>query len=119
MTETALNWRKSTYSGNDNDACVEVADNVAGVHVRDTKDHARGEVMAAPAAWAAFTAYAAAQSPWRKSTYSGPENDNCVEVADDLARVHVRDTKDHAKGELTAAPAAWAAFTGFVAAQAR
>lgn len=78
MTETALNWRKSTYSGNDNDACVEVADNVAGVHVRDTKDHARGEVMAAPAAWAAFTAYEVAQSPWRKSTYSGPENDNCA-----------------------------------------
>ncbi|MER8231041.1 DUF397 domain-containing protein [Streptomyces sp. NPDC094049] len=55
---------------------------------------------------------------WHKSTYSG-DDDNCVEVADNLARVHVRDTKDHAKGELAAAPAAWAAFTGFVAAQAR
>ncbi|MER8231042.1 DUF397 domain-containing protein [Streptomyces sp. NPDC094049] len=40
-------------------------------------------------------------------------------MADDLARVRVRDTKDHAQGELTAAPAAWVAFTGFVVAQAR
>ncbi|MFJ2936346.1 DUF397 domain-containing protein [Streptomyces sp. NPDC087219] len=36
-----------------------------------------------------------------------------VRRADNLSRVRVRDTKDHAKGELTAAPAAWAAFTAF------
>ncbi|MFD4106299.1 DUF397 domain-containing protein [Streptomyces sp. NPDC058650] len=34
-------------------------------------------------------------------------------VADNLPRVRVRDTKDHSKGELTAAPTAWAAFTAF------
>ncbi len=28
MTETSPNWHKSTYSGNTNDACVEVADNL-------------------------------------------------------------------------------------------
>jgi hypothetical protein len=51
---------------------------------------------------------------WRTSTYSG-DNDNCVEVADNTPRiVHIRDTKDHAQGELTVAPAAWAAFTAFV-----
>ncbi|MEW1903711.1 DUF397 domain-containing protein [Streptomyces sp. NPDC086147] len=49
---------------------------------------------------------------WHKSTYSG-NNDNCVEVADNLPLVHVRDTKDHARGELTATPAAWSAFTAF------
>ncbi|MFE0773799.1 DUF397 domain-containing protein [Streptomyces sp. NPDC058861] len=49
---------------------------------------------------------------WHKSTYSG-NNDNCVEVADNLPLVHVRDTKDHARGELTASPAAWSAFTAF------
>ncbi|MFB7588017.1 DUF397 domain-containing protein [Streptomyces sp. NPDC056169] len=50
---------------------------------------------------------------WRKSTYSG-NNDNCVEVADNAPSVvRVRDTKDHAKGELTAAPGAWVAFTAF------
>ncbi|RSS55181.1 DUF397 domain-containing protein [Streptomyces sp. WAC01280] len=50
---------------------------------------------------------------WHKSTYSG-DNDNCVEVADNLPRILVRDTKDHAQGELTATPAAWAAFTAYV-----
>ncbi|MEV7673542.1 MULTISPECIES: DUF397 domain-containing protein [unclassified Streptomyces] len=49
---------------------------------------------------------------WHKSTYSG-DNDNCVEVADNLPLVRVRDTKDHARGELTATPAAWSAFTAF------
>ncbi|MFJ5140958.1 DUF397 domain-containing protein [Streptomyces sp. NPDC088707] len=58
MTETLPNWHKSTYSGNDNDACIEVADNLSRVRVRDTKDRARGELTAAPAAWAAFTAFA-------------------------------------------------------------
>ncbi|MFB6838158.1 DUF397 domain-containing protein [Streptomyces sp. NPDC056361] len=50
---------------------------------------------------------------WHKSTYSG-DNDNCIEVADDAPSVvRVRDTKDHAKGELTATPAAWSAFARF------
>ncbi|MFE2562027.1 DUF397 domain-containing protein [Streptomyces sp. NPDC059352] len=50
---------------------------------------------------------------WHKSTYSG-NNDNCVEVADNApSLVRVRDTKDHTQGELTATPAAWAAFTAF------
>ncbi|MFE3071993.1 DUF397 domain-containing protein [Streptomyces sp. NPDC059247] len=60
MTETALNWRKSTHSGPDNDACIEVADNCARVHVRDTKDRTAGELTATPAAWSAFTVFAAA-----------------------------------------------------------
>ncbi|MET9728290.1 DUF397 domain-containing protein [Streptomyces zaomyceticus] len=59
MTETSPNWHTSTYSGADNDACIEVADNAPSViRVRDTKDHAKGELTAAPAAWAAFTAFA-------------------------------------------------------------
>ncbi|MFB7393169.1 DUF397 domain-containing protein [Streptomyces sp. NPDC056191] len=59
MTETSPNWHTSTYSGNDNDACIEVADNAPGViRVRDTKDRARGELAATPAAWTAFTAFA-------------------------------------------------------------
>ncbi|MFE6710272.1 DUF397 domain-containing protein [Streptomyces sp. NPDC057695] len=56
MTEP--NWHKSTYSG-DNDNCIEVADNAPSViRVRDTKDHAKGELTATPAAWTAFTAFA-------------------------------------------------------------
>ncbi|KQX59424.1 MULTISPECIES: DUF397 domain-containing protein [unclassified Streptomyces] len=53
---------------------------------------------------------------WHKSTYSG-DNDNCIEVADNLPRVRVRDTKDHAQGELTVTPAAWSAFTAYARAQ--
>ncbi|MFE2016066.1 DUF397 domain-containing protein [Streptomyces sp. NPDC059491] len=53
------------------------------------------------------------ESNWHKSTYSG-DNDNCIEVADNLPGVVlVRDTKDHTRGELTATPAAWSAFTVF------
>ncbi|MGW4053616.1 DUF397 domain-containing protein [Streptomyces sp. NPDC004779] len=59
MTETSLNWHKSTYSGADSDNCVEIADNAPDViRVRDTKDHARGELTATPTAWTAFTAFA-------------------------------------------------------------
>ncbi|MFI9292605.1 DUF397 domain-containing protein [Streptomyces gardneri] len=58
MTEPTPNWHKSTYSGADNDACIEVADNLPRVLVRDTKDHAKGELTATPGAWAAFTAFA-------------------------------------------------------------
>lgn len=46
---------------------------------------------------------------WRKSSYSGEPNNECVEVR--LApTVGVRDTKDRASGQLTLSPAAWAAF---------
>ncbi|MFF0486999.1 DUF397 domain-containing protein [Streptomyces sp. NPDC004435] len=59
MTEPSPNWHKSTYSGNTNDSCVEIADNAPDViRVRDTKDHARGELTATPTAWTAFTAFA-------------------------------------------------------------
>ncbi|MFF4298073.1 DUF397 domain-containing protein [Streptomyces vinaceus] len=50
----APNWHKSTYSGNTNDACIEVADNAPSVRVRDTKDYGKGELTASPAAWSAF-----------------------------------------------------------------
>ncbi|MFF8838664.1 DUF397 domain-containing protein [Streptomyces sp. NPDC015130] len=62
MTETSPNWHKSTYSGNDNDACVEVADNLPRVLVRDSKDRDRGELVVGPAAWGAFTASVRAAS---------------------------------------------------------
>ncbi|MFI6639560.1 DUF397 domain-containing protein [Streptomyces sp. NPDC050504] len=47
-------YRKSTYSGNENDACVEVADNMPRILVRDTKDHGAGRLEISPAAWTAF-----------------------------------------------------------------
>ena len=48
---------------------------------------------------------------WRKSTRSGSNAGNCVEVADNLpGRVLVRDTKDRDGGTLAFEPAAWAVF---------
>lgn len=48
---------------------------------------------------------------WRKSTRSGSNGGNCVEVADNLpGTVLVRDTKDRDGGTLTFRPEAWAGF---------
>ena len=79
--EVAYAWRKSSYSGSDGGDCVEVA-------------------------------YA-----WRKSSYSGSEGGACVEVAACPAAVHVRDSKDPDGPLLTLTPAAWSAFAAFAAAQ--
>jgi hypothetical protein len=52
------------------------------------------------------------QSPalaWRKSTYSGGQND-CVEVADGLPVVPVRDSKAPAGPALVFPAGAWSAF---------
>lgn len=52
---TDLCWRKSTYSGDAQGECVEVA--VAGVvGVRDTKDRDGGQLAVPAAGWAAFVA---------------------------------------------------------------
>ncbi|MGW7204246.1 DUF397 domain-containing protein [Streptomyces sp. NPDC054837] len=47
---------------------------------------------------------------WFKSSYSGSEGGNCVEVATQPTAVHVRDSKNPAGPQLTVAPDAWAAF---------
>lgn len=47
-------WRKSSYSGGDNE-CIEVAAVVSGVvAVRDSKDSAGPMLAFAPQAWRAF-----------------------------------------------------------------
>lgn len=51
---------------------------------------------------------------WRKSSYSGNEDSYCVEVAEFLKLVGVRDSKDRAHAQLAFAPGAWSAFLGFV-----
>ncbi|MEC3979219.1 DUF397 domain-containing protein [Amycolatopsis sp. H20-H5] len=51
------------------------------------------------------------EGAWRKSRRSQNGN-NCVEVALDLPRVGVRDTKDRTGGELTVGSRGWAAFVG-------
>lgn len=52
---------------------------------------------------------------WFKSSYSGSEGGNCVEVAAHPAAVHVRDSKVTGGPVLTVAPGAWASFVSAAA----
>ncbi|TXS13486.1 DUF397 domain-containing protein [Streptomyces sp. adm13(2018)] len=54
---------------------------------------------------------------WFKSSYSGGEGGQCVEVATDAGAVHVRDSKDVARPALTVSPDAWAGFVGLASAE--
>jgi hypothetical protein len=47
---------------------------------------------------------------WRKSSYSGANGGNCVEVADGPGAVLVRDSKNPDGPRLAFVPAAWQAF---------
>lgn len=51
-------------------------------------------------------------SRWRKSSRSGPNNGNCVEVGftADGAVTGVRDTKDRSHGTLSVSADAWTTF---------
>jgi hypothetical protein len=76
---TALNWFKSSYSGDEGGQCLEVA------------------------------------YDWQKSSYSGSEGGACVEIAAHPAAVHVRDSKDIEGPTFTVAPTAWSAFAAYAA----
>ncbi|MCP9212454.1 DUF397 domain-containing protein [Streptomyces cucumeris] len=52
----------------------------------------------------------AAEGDWFKSSYSGSEGDNCVEVAIRPDAVHIRDSKDTTTGTLAVTHDAWTAF---------
>ncbi|MFE1990655.1 DUF397 domain-containing protein [Streptomyces parvulus] len=50
---------------------------------------------------------------WYKSSYSGSDGGNCVEVATEPTAIHIRDSKtspDDTNPHLTVAPTAWSAF---------
>ena len=51
---------------------------------------------------------------WRKSTFSGGNGSNCVEVGGSGPAVMVRDTKDRAGAVLTVGPDAWRAFAAAI-----
>jgi Domain of unknown function (DUF397) len=51
---------------------------------------------------------------WRKSSYSGGQGGNCVEVADHGNRVLVRDTKNSTSTTLRFTPDAWRRFANQV-----
>ncbi|MBO8201455.1 DUF397 domain-containing protein [Streptomyces smyrnaeus] len=52
-------WVKSSYSGDDGPACVEVAATPGTVHVRDSKNKPGPQLAVTPATWATFVSYAA------------------------------------------------------------
>jgi Domain of unknown function (DUF397) len=67
-----LRWRKSSFSGGNGGACVEVAGHGGMVLVRDTKDHGQGPVQRfTRAGWHVFVAGV-------RNGEFGPEADGCV-----------------------------------------
>ncbi|MER5362711.1 DUF397 domain-containing protein [Streptomyces sp. NPDC002785] len=50
---------------------------------------------------------------WFKSSYSGSQGDDCVEVAKGTQAIHVRDSKDQLSPELALSPAAWDDFVSY------
>ncbi|MFD7768270.1 DUF397 domain-containing protein [Streptomyces sp. NPDC059787] len=47
---------------------------------------------------------------WFKSSYSGDEGGNCLEVATRPTAIHIRDSKTPDAPHLTVTPRVWAAF---------
>ncbi|MFE1173130.1 DUF397 domain-containing protein [Streptomyces sp. NPDC058773] len=50
---------------------------------------------------------------WRKSTYSSGSEGDCVEVATCPTTVHVRDSKLRQSPEIAVAPGAWQRFVSY------
>ncbi|MFE6909380.1 DUF397 domain-containing protein [Streptomyces erythrochromogenes] len=50
---------------------------------------------------------------WFKSTYSGGDGDDCVEVSARPSMVHVRDSKHQGGPRLALSPTAWADFVAY------
>lgn len=77
--EVAAVWRKSSYSGDEGGACVEVAE------------------------------------LWRKSSYSSEDvSSNCVEVAELESVIGIRDSKDPEGPRLAVSVADFRALTGAI-----
>jgi Domain of unknown function (DUF397) len=51
---------------------------------------------------------------WRKSSYSGSNGGNCIEVAATGRAVAVRDSKDPGGTKLAVTAATWTAFTSLL-----
>ncbi|PKW10047.1 protein of unknown function [Streptomyces sp. 1222.5] len=54
-----LTWFKSSYSGSQGDACVEVAQGTQAIHVRDSKNRQSPKLALSPTAWNDFVNFAA------------------------------------------------------------
>ncbi|WP_329378306.1 DUF397 domain-containing protein [Streptomyces sp. NBC_01351] len=53
------------------------------------------------------------ESAWFKSSYSSGEGGECVEVANGVGSVHVRDSKNKAGAMLSFEAEQWATFVAF------
>ncbi|WP_405457964.1 DUF397 domain-containing protein [Streptomyces sp. NBC_00101] len=58
--EIAHQWQKSSYSSEEGGACVEVSAHPAAIHIRDSKSPEGPVLTVNTAPWKAFTAYASA-----------------------------------------------------------
>ncbi|MFE0510962.1 DUF397 domain-containing protein [Streptomyces sp. NPDC058964] len=54
MSDTALEWFKSSYSSGEGGACLEVALQPAIIHIRDSKTPTTPHLTVSPSAWTAF-----------------------------------------------------------------
>ncbi|MFB7605346.1 DUF397 domain-containing protein [Streptomyces gardneri] len=61
------------------------------------------------------TSVAASELVWVKSSYSGAEGGECVEVAAAPGTIHIRDSKRLGGPVVTVTPDVWAGFVGLAA----
>ncbi|MCX5160969.1 DUF397 domain-containing protein [Streptomyces sp. NBC_00264] len=57
--EVAYDWQKSSYSGSDGGECVEIAAHTTAIHIRDSKNPDGPMLTVAPTTWTAFAGFAA------------------------------------------------------------
>ncbi|MFJ1590997.1 DUF397 domain-containing protein [Kitasatospora albolonga] len=94
---TALNWFKSSYSGDEGGQCLEVA-----------YDWRKSSYSGSEGGQCLEVSY-----NWQKSSHSSDEGGQCVEVAAHPAAVHVRDSKDIEGPTFSVTPAAWTTFAAY------
>ncbi len=56
---------------------------------------------------------------WFKSSYSGSNGGDCIEVATEPETIHVRDSKDKSGPALAFTAEAWSAFVAYAATDAQ
>jgi hypothetical protein len=96
-----LVWRKSTYSGGDTGACVEVADVLCVCDASWQKSsHSSGNGGNC----------VEVGTDWHKSSYSNASGGECVEVAEGRRSVLVRDMQNRDLGHLGFPATEWASF---------
>ncbi|MCR8576655.1 DUF397 domain-containing protein [Streptomyces sp. Isolate_219] len=55
---TELAWFKSSYSGGQDESCIEISAYPHTAHIRDSKDTSLPSLAVSPDSWASFLAYA-------------------------------------------------------------